>query len=260
MPAAPAPKRQKIDEPAATRPNTRSSASTPLAPPPPPLPAPAPGPTADNDNDEDAMDQHDDDEEPFEYESDIDSEPDCMALDSPHEEAEGQLADSSDNDQEEGPPETLVLSDSDDAPPPEPRGRAGAAGAAKGKGKLTARKQFALDVDQVRDRFASDGSSVVKSGLHPPCGTRSLGADLALPRADFKRDEGDDAVRFALEHPNFPRDLRISLLFPELGGYPQNHEVVAFTEHEEVPDEVSAALHEVSQCVTPSHTICTLLS
>ncbi|BGP40452.1 hypothetical protein JCM10450v2_004434 [Rhodotorula kratochvilovae] len=214
MPAAPARKRQKTDSasPACPAPRPGSPAAASLAPPPPAPPARA------DDDDDLAMD--DDDDQPFEYESDFSDDPtpghaEVMTLD---DDGDDQLAD----DDDDGQVETLVLSDSDDAPP-EP---AGGAAPAKAKGKLTARKQFALDVQSVQDRYAADEAGLVKN---------------------FKRDEGDDAVRFALEHPKFPRGLRISLLFPELGGYPNSHEVVAFTEHEEVPDEVSAALHEVSQ-------------
>ncbi|GAA6050354.1 hypothetical protein JCM3770_002978 [Rhodotorula araucariae] len=204
MPAAPARKRQKTDSaspacPACPARSAPSAAAASLAPPPAPH-------SADNDI---AMDD-DDDNQPFEYESDSSDgnhpQPEVMRLDDGDGDGDGRV-------------ETLVLSDSDDASP-EP------AVPASAKGKLTARKQFALDVQSAQDRFAADTGTLVK---------------------DFKRDEGDDAVRFALEHPNFPRGLRISLLFPELGGYPNGHEVVAFTEHEQVPDEVSTALHEVSQ-------------
>ncbi|GAA5944159.1 hypothetical protein JCM3775_001084 [Rhodotorula graminis] len=242
MPPAPSRKRQKTELPTSAYPNTRSASSNPapLAPPP---------PAADTAMHRGDSDQgyggDDDDDEPFEYDSDYagDNDPDVMVLDSPasapagtrdsdrdddkdgDDEGEDQLESDSDSDR---PVETLVLSDLDDAPPPEPRGGGGgpAPTSTKGKGKLTARKQFALDVQQVHDRFAAEDKALVKN---------------------FKRDEGDDAVRFALEHPKFPRGLRISLLFPELGGYPLGHEVVAFTEHEEVPDEVSVALQEVSQ-------------
>ncbi|GAA5856066.1 hypothetical protein JCM9279_006494 [Rhodotorula babjevae] len=244
MPPAPSRKRQKTEPPSPAYPNTRASSSNPapLAPPPRPQPSPAADTAMHHGSDQGYGD--DDDDEPFEYDSDyvVDDDPDVMVLDSPasapvaapdsdhdddkagDDEGEDQLESDTDSD---GPVETLVLSDSDDAPPPEPRAGGGPAPTStKGKGKLTARKQFALDVQQVHDRFAADAKALVKN---------------------FKRDEGDDAVRFALEHPKFARGLRVSLLFPELGGYPLAHEVVAFTEHEEVPDEVSVALQEVSQ-------------
>lgn len=69
------------------------------------------------------------------------------------------------------------------------------------------------------------------------------------PPAGFKRDEGDEMVRFSLRHPKFARGLKLSLMFPELGGYPNTHEVMCFTENEDVPHEVEVALGEVAQYV-----------
>ncbi|GJN90810.1 hypothetical protein Rhopal_003824-T1 [Rhodotorula paludigena] len=189
MPAQPARKRQKVSDP-------------------------APAPTAD-----DAM--ADSDEHAFEYEDDHSDDDEladspAMALDS--DDGHDEL------DSDGGGVDVLVLSDSDsDAlanAPPEPEA------AAKPKGKLTARKQFALDVQDVAARYAGTQDDIVKN---------------------FKRDDGDEMIRFSLKHPKFPRGLKISLMFPELGGYPNGHEVMCFTEHEDVPEDVETVLPEVAQ-------------
>ncbi|GAA5975703.1 hypothetical protein JCM11641_005842 [Rhodosporidiobolus odoratus] len=126
-----------------------------------------------------------------------------------------------------GEVETLVLSDDTDDdmnihPPPEP--------VSKPKRKLTARKQFALDLDEVAKRYGGTGDDLVKN---------------------FKRDEGDDMIRFSLKHKSFPRGLRIALMFPELSGYPSGHEVLCFSENEDIGPEVEEVMEEVASL--PAH-------
>jgi ubiquitin-conjugating enzyme E2 Q len=62
---------------------------------------------------------------------------------------------------------------------------------------------------------------------------------------DFKRDEGEDTVRFTVKLPTF--QLKISLMFPELSGYPSTHEVMCFSENESLPSEVEAVMEEIAQ-------------
>lgn len=215
MPAQPARKRQKVSDP-------------------------APAPTAD-----DAM--ADSDEHAFEYEDDRSDDDEladspAMALDS--DDGHDEL------DSDGGGVDVLVLSDSDsDAlanAPPEPEVTA------KPKGKLTARKQFALDVQDVAARYAGTQDDIVKSALASSLflgSMETLFNLLTRPSSDFKRDDGDEMIRFSLKHPKFPRGLKISLMFPELGGYPNGHEVMCFTEHEDLPEDVETVLPEVAQCV-----------
>ncbi|BGP08426.1 hypothetical protein JCM10049v2_004273 [Rhodotorula toruloides] len=219
MPRAPPKKRQRVDESPQPQPGamqTRSKASTQRAAPP-PQPASKSGQVVDITDTDDDMLGGEDDEEAFEYESDIGSAAGGNAGaedgDEEDEEGAGEVDDERDA-------EIMVLSSDDDSsaqePPPE---------LPKAKGKLTARKQFALDIDDLWKRFAGTQDELVTG---------------------FKRDDGDDMVRFSLKHPKFPRGLKLSLMFPELGGYPKTHEVMCFTENEDVPPEVEVALGEVA--------------
>ncbi|GAA5904071.1 hypothetical protein JCM6882_003817 [Rhodosporidiobolus microsporus] len=172
------------------------------------------------------------DDEPFEYES-FDEAEERGGEGSAQEAEEGSNA-GMDLDEEEvggggreGKVETLVLTDTDDDmnnndAPPEPL--------PKPKGKLTARKQFALDVQQVADRYAASEDGTITK---------------------FKRDEGEDTVRFSLKHPDFPRGLKIVLMYPELGGYPTSHDVMCFSENEDLGPHVEEVMGEVASL--PKH-------
>ncbi|BGP24987.1 hypothetical protein JCM10295v2_003907 [Rhodotorula toruloides] len=216
MPRAPPKKRPRVDEsPQPGAMQTRSKAATARSAPPHEL---ASNVVDIMDTDDDMLDGDGDDEEVFEYESDIGS-------------ATGVEGGADEDDEEDGwgagggdeipDAEVMVLGSDDDSsvqePPPElPRA----------KGKRTARKQFAHDIDDLSKRFAGTQDELVTG---------------------FMRDDGDDMVRFSLKHPEFPRGLKLSLMFPELSGYPNTHEVMCFTENEDVPHEVEVALGEVAQ-------------
>ncbi|GAA5872831.1 hypothetical protein JCM8547_005715 [Rhodosporidiobolus lusitaniae] len=177
----------------------------------------------------------DDDEEAFEYDSDVDS---YSAVGQGDDDEQQEQQDEGDNEMDledqvgvgaagRRETETLVLEDTDDemAAPPSP------VEPARPKGKLTARKQFALDVEELSKKYGGKVHDVVK---------------------DFKRDEGDETVRFSLAHADYPnRGLRLSLMFPELGGYPQSHEVMCFSENETLTLEVEEAMGEVASL--PKH-------
>ncbi|BGP16562.1 hypothetical protein JCM10213_000526 [Rhodosporidiobolus nylandii] len=213
--APPAPKRQRTmsnasdDAPArSTRSQTKAAAA-------------ASAPAVDEEGEDG------DDEQPFEYDSDLDSADAGADAHLYASAEEGDSADLMDVDEEEGgdggeQPETIVLSsDIEIDAPPEP---------VKPKGKLTARKQFALDIEDVSKRFAGTGDDVVKN---------------------FKRDEGEDSVRFSLKHPDYPRGLKLVLMFPELAGYPASHEVMCFSENEDIGSVVEEVMSEVASL--PKH-------
>ncbi|GAA6000083.1 hypothetical protein JCM10207_006044 [Rhodosporidiobolus poonsookiae] len=209
MPSPPATKKQKMDDAGSSRVQTRAQAAA--ANPPPAASSPA------SDHDDDDAD----DEVGFEYESFDEEEP-------VDEQAQSADEDAMDVDTPGGASgggnkvETLVLSDSDDdgtnEPPPEP--------VSKPKGKLTARKQFAKDIEDTAARYGAGDDDTVKN---------------------ITRDEGDDMVRFTLKHANFPRGLKLALMFPELGGYPQTHEVMCFSENEDIGPEIEEVMGEVAQ-------------
>ncbi|GAA5820502.1 hypothetical protein JCM11251_003020 [Rhodosporidiobolus azoricus] len=167
--------------------------------------------------------EEDEEDHGFEYES---SDEDPAGQEEENESGEMEV-DQLDEDEEVGggrvgkkDVETLVLTDTDDDmnhdAPPEP--------VTKPKGKLTARKQFAQDVEEVAARFSTaDG-----------------------PLSNYKRDEGEDTIRFSLKHPDFPRGLKLVLMFPELGGYPNTHEVMCFSENEDLGPHVEEVIGEVA--------------
>ncbi|GAA5978067.1 hypothetical protein JCM5350_007386 [Sporobolomyces pararoseus] len=170
-----------------------------------------------------------DEDEPFEYESYSESgEMDQEQQEDELDELESDQDDSMEIIEQGGKkePETLVLSSDSEqegtpvAPPEVPR--------TASKGKMTARKQFAADVASLAERFGSTRDAVVQN---------------------FKRDEGEDTVRFSLKLPTYK--LKISLMFPEMSGYPSSHEVMCFSENESLPDEVGPVMEEVAGL--PSH-------
>ncbi|GAA5923452.1 hypothetical protein JCM1841_003333 [Sporobolomyces salmonicolor] len=123
------------------------------------------------------------------------------------------------------PVETLEFSDEESViedPPPEP--------SFKPKGKLTARKQLAVDVVALTERYGSSDGEIIKG---------------------LKRDEGDDMIRFSLVHPDYPHGLKLSLMFPELGGYPNSHDSMCFSENENISPQVEAIMAEIAQL--PKH-------
>ncbi|GAA5881505.1 hypothetical protein JCM1840_007127 [Sporobolomyces johnsonii] len=174
--------------------------------------APAPLPS-------DTQDYDDDYDEPdFEYDSDVMDVDKWTSTDDDLEVVEQSGL-------RKQPVETLEFSDDESAiehPPPEP--------AVKPKGKLTARKQLTVDVAALTERYGSSDGDVVKG---------------------LKRDEGDDMIRFSLVHPDYPRGLKLSLMFPELGGYPNSHESMCFSENENISPQVEAIMAEVAQL--PKH-------
>ncbi|GAA5950707.1 hypothetical protein JCM21900_000486 [Sporobolomyces salmonicolor] len=121
--------------------------------------------------------------------------------------------------------ETLEFSDEESViedPPPEP--------SVKPKGKLTARKQLAVDVAALTECYGSSDGEIIKG---------------------LKRDEGDDMIRFSLVHPDYPHGLKLSLMFPELGGYPNSHDSMCFSENENISPQVEAIMAEIAQL--PKH-------
>ncbi|GAA6028379.1 hypothetical protein JCM8097_007003 [Rhodosporidiobolus ruineniae] len=174
-----------------------------------------------------------DDDEPFEYDSDVHSDDYGTANDASMDVDQlDQLEDADDEDDSEvgatsgqgkDNVETLTLSDTDDDmattnAPPEPA-------PAPAKGKLTSRKQFAQDVQDAGVRFGGSKDGVVQN---------------------FRRDEGDEMIRFSLKHKDYPRGLKLCLMFPELAGYPASHEVMCFSENEDIGPEVEEVMGEVA--------------
>ncbi|GAA6008198.1 hypothetical protein JCM11491_001926 [Sporobolomyces phaffii] len=172
-------------------------------------------------------DDDDDDDDLFEYESDIgtpelhqdEDEDDVDQLEDGY---DVQMSDQSGNPSRAGAEVLVLSSDPEDeegtpeAPPETPK--------APNKGKMTARKQFAADVLALVERFGAASDPTVQN---------------------FKRDEGEDTVRFSIKLPTFR--LKISLMFPEMSGYPSSHEVMCFSENENLAPEVEAVMSEVAQ-------------
>ncbi|GAA5893568.1 uncharacterized protein JCM6883_003563 [Sporobolomyces salmoneus] len=170
-----------------------------------------------------------DEDEPFEYESDIGS---AEMNQEDGQDEEDQLESDQDEDMASGqrakePTDVLVLSSDSEqegtpvAPPEQPK--------APSKGKMTARKQFAADVASLSERF---------------------GATQDLTVQNFKRDAGEDTVRFSIKLPTYT--LVLSLMFPELSGYPSSHAVMCFSENASLSPQVEAAMEEVAQLPTTS--------
>ncbi|GAA6060017.1 hypothetical protein JCM10212_001175 [Sporobolomyces blumeae] len=170
-------------------------------------------------------------DDPFEYESDFGSA-DLVDDGNGQDDDDDEIVDAEMTVREEDgfddADKTLVVAtpsdaesvDVNDEPPAEPpKSNAG-------KGKMTARKQFALDVAHLAQRF--DGTnSVVRA---------------------FARDEGEDTIRFLLHLPAPSQTvLRLCLMFPELSGYPSSHEVMCFAENEQLDANVELVLSEVAQ-------------
>jgi hypothetical protein len=152
MPRAPPKKRQRVDDspqPPAAAMQTRSKAPAARAASPPP--ASKSKATIELGDTDDDMLGADEDEEAFEYESDIGSAAgEDAEADGDEEEAAGDMDEAS----------VLVLSSDDDSsmqePPPElPRA----------KGKLTTRKQFAQDIDNLARRFAGTQDEILTGAL-----------------------------------------------------------------------------------------------
>ncbi|GAA5925491.1 uncharacterized protein JCM15063_005038 [Sporobolomyces koalae] len=90
------------------------------------------------------------------------------------------------------------------------------------KGKSTSRRQFATDLSAISLRFATD--SLVQG---------------------LQRDDAEDVVRFTLRLSS--GNLKISLMFPELSGYPSSHDVMCFSENESLEPRIESVLSEVSR-------------
>lgn len=57
-------------------------------------------------------------------------------------------------------------------------------------------------------------------------------------------------IRFSLAHPTYRnKGLKLALMFPELGGYPNGHEVMCFSENETISPEIEEVMGEVTRCV-----------
>ncbi|GAA5835600.1 hypothetical protein JCM3766R1_006458 [Sporobolomyces carnicolor] len=170
----------------------------------------------------------DDEDYGFDFESDGGSGESEQGAQDDGPEEEDQLASDEDEAMQEGAKtaDVVVLSSDSEhestpvAPPEELR--------VVSKGKMTARKQFALDVAALVERFGSNSDSVVHG---------------------FKRDEGDDTVRFSMNLEAYK--LKISLMFPELSGYPASHEVMCFSENESLAPQVELVMEEIAKL--PSH-------
>ena len=226
---------------------TRSAGSTSEPPPAAAAAAPAPAPRRNRDSD----DMMEDDESEFEYDSD--------AIEPEGEEMEAIEIDDSDNDADaegdttlhgQGEMETITITDESDLdePPPEP--------VSQPKGKLTSRKQFTAHIEMLVARYgAPDGEQV--TGKSPPRASqawptrcawldRSFELTRAAPPApaDLRRD--DEQVTFSLVHPAFPSGLKLVLDTPDLGGYPNSHQVMCYSAIDIGPD-VQAVLAEVSE-------------
>lgn len=62
--------------------------------------------------------------------------------------------------------------------------------------------------------------------------------------ADLRRD--DEQLTFTLVHPAFENGLKVILDTPDLGGYPNSHQVMCYTASEIGPD-VQSILEEVAE-------------
>ncbi|CEQ39453.1 SPOSA6832_00978, partial [Sporobolomyces salmonicolor] len=230
-PIRPACKKPRMNEPS-TRSGIQTRAQT--------AAAPASLPSGNHDYDDDY------DDPGFEYDSDLGSVGDTH---------EGMDVDEDDDLEvieqsgfRKNPVETLEFSDEESViedPPPEP--------SFKPKGKLTARKQLAVDVVALTERYGSSDGEIIKGAPLPLLPPYSNHADQNnAPRAGLKRDEGDDMIRFSLVHPDYPHGLKLSLMFPELGGYPNSHDSMCFSENENISPQVEAIMAEIAQ-YDPSH-------
>ncbi|KAK4700785.1 ubiquitin-conjugating enzyme E2 Q, partial [Phenoliferia sp. Uapishka_3] len=202
------PPNKKVKVAEVTDRKTRSTATSSTA-----TPAPSAAIARQYDSDDYAMvGSDDDDEAPFEYESDYEE---------PVKEVESIEID--DDDEEEGEEEggqleeevIMITDESDlDEPPPEPINRS--------TGKLTSRKQFNQDIQSLVTRYgAADGEQV----------------------RDLRRD--DEQITFNLVHPAFPTGLKLVLDTPDLGGYPDSHQVMCYAACE-IGSDVQAVLAEVA--------------
>lgn len=81
-------------------------------------------------------------------------------------------------------------------------------------------------------------------------GGYSLAATASLtcsryPTTDFQK-EGDEIVRFSLQHASFKKGLRLVLMFPDLAGYPVSHQCICYSENDSVPQELQNVMEEVA--------------
>lgn len=181
----------------------------------------------------------DDDDEPFEYDSDVpsvevvqsDHGMDLDEQEQPGEDDDDCIVLSSDHDEEDDQPQT----------PPEPI-------RPQVKGKLTSRKQFQADVAHLGERFSA-GTELVTGKASQRAGEslkEKLTWMLLYHTTGFKK-EGDEQVCFTLPHDAFKRGLRLVIMFPDLGGYPNSHQCICYSENEDIPPDVEDIMGEVAR-------------
>ena len=113
--------------------------------------------------------------------------------------------------------------------------------------KLSARKQFAVDLVVLEEKYGSSTGETVR-GQFFCCDTAT--ALMACCGIDFKRED-EETITFTLVHSAFPKKgLKLVLMLPEVAGYPIKHQTVCYTQSEITP-EIEAVMAEVATFVLP---------